>query len=125
MNGGAECPDTVAYLQFVPQYVSMMIHTLLNLSAVVVNSLFIIVCFKHLHFHFNCRLLIITLIFVNICHSLTYATMLIIQLVKAFGSRDRPCEALVGGVMCFIIRLITSPQNLFPPTKIVHTNWDI
>lgn len=50
-----DCSEAIAFIAFVPQYVSMSAHILICYVALVTNCIFVRFCLKQLHFHFNCR----------------------------------------------------------------------
>ncbi|RCN42038.1 hypothetical protein ANCCAN_12029 [Ancylostoma caninum] len=102
------CSEAVASIAFVPQYVSMSTHIIICFIAFVTNCIFVRLCLKQLHFHFNCRILILTLVSLNVVHSVTYASILIIHLIKMSTVGENPCDVMVYGSVCFSMRLITS-----------------
>ncbi|RCN28537.1 hypothetical protein ANCCAN_25719 [Ancylostoma caninum] len=81
------CSEAVASIAFVPQYVSMSTHIIICFIAFVTNCIFVRLCLKQLHFHFNCR---------------------IIHLIKMSIVGENPCDVMVYGSVCFSMRLITS-----------------
>ncbi|EYB80983.1 hypothetical protein Y032_0395g646 [Ancylostoma ceylanicum] len=86
----------------------MSTHILICFAAFVTNCIFVRLCLKELHFHFNCRILILTLVSLNVLHSIIYALMLTIHFIKLMIVHENPCDVMMDGSFCFSLRLATS-----------------
>ncbi|EYB80994.1 hypothetical protein Y032_0395g649 [Ancylostoma ceylanicum] len=86
----------------------MSAHLLLSLAALIVNCIFVRFCLKKLLFHFNCQILILTLVSMNIVHSAMYLLMLTVHFKKMTTVYENPCDVMSDGRFCFTVRLVTA-----------------
>ncbi|WKY08208.1 hypothetical protein Q1695_007589 [Nippostrongylus brasiliensis] len=103
----SDCSAAAAFIEFVPQHVSSAVHVIVCIASIIVNILFIRMFLRDLPCHQNCRMLLLSLVLVNISHSTAYASLLCVHLYKVLASKE-PCDILVSAVFCYVMRLITS-----------------
>ncbi|EYB80987.1 hypothetical protein Y032_0395g648 [Ancylostoma ceylanicum] len=104
----SHCSEAAAFIAFIPQSVSMSTHILLCFVALVTNCIFVQFSSKQLNFHFNCRILILTLVSINCAHSTVYSSLLVYHLIKIHSIHENLCDVMTDGRFCFPMRLTTS-----------------
>ncbi|KAK6728002.1 hypothetical protein RB195_005575 [Necator americanus] len=98
------CTDAAEYMLFTPQRVILFVHVSFCISSIIVNLLFVKYCRKDVFFHCNCKVLLWTLVVINIAHSLFLGTLQGTHLYKLFTASN-PCDLLVPAVFCYSLRM--------------------